>query len=247
MGRRVQLAAPPALIVTGRTRSGSISDSLVHPSIPLRSTPCLRTPAGAGTCRAHPRSQRSEPPRSRAGRHTHKEVSTMAQDIRTPRKRRLVSLAIGAVAAALLTVGPVSAQGTPFVGCPTWTADGSGLIYCSGSDGYAEIFEIAPDGNVRQLTFLGGQASAPAVSPDGSTDRVRGHACEPGCSAGLCHPAGRAAWSHRDGRLFDRRPPRRTGGHADDPTGPTMTRPSSRTAGASTSRATAPASPASGR
>ena len=93
----------------------------------------------------------------------------MAQDIRTPRRRRLISIAIGVAAAALLSVTPVSAQGTPFVGCPTWLADGSGLIYCSGSDEYAEIFEIAPDGHVRQLTFVGGQASSPAVSPDGST------------------------------------------------------------------------------
>jgi Tol biopolymer transport system component len=70
--------------------------------------------------------------------------------------------------AMLLASAPAAGQGTPFVGCPTWLADGSGLVYCSGSDGLAEIFETTADGRVRQLTFLGGKASSPVVSPDGS-------------------------------------------------------------------------------
>jgi len=89
-------------------------------------------------------------------------------DDTTPHGRRLSLAAIGLTIATLLAPASAAAQGSPFVGCPTWTADGSGLIYCSGSDGFAEIFEIAPDGDVRQLTFLGGEASSPAVSPDGS-------------------------------------------------------------------------------
>jgi Tol biopolymer transport system component len=60
------------------------------------------------------------------------------------------------------------AERRTFIGCPAWLADGSGLVYCSGSDGFAEIFEITPEGTVRQLTFLGGQASSPTISPDGS-------------------------------------------------------------------------------
>jgi TolB protein len=92
----------------------------------------------------------------------------MAQNDQTPMGRRLSRAAIGMTLAIIVAGAPAAAQGTPYVGCPTWTADGSGLVYCSGSDGFAEIFEIAPDGNVRQLTFVGGEASSPAVSPDGS-------------------------------------------------------------------------------
>jgi Tol biopolymer transport system component len=92
----------------------------------------------------------------------------MAQHDQTPIGRRLTRAAVGMAAAMLFATAPAAGQGAPFVGCPTWTADGSGLIYCSGSDGLVEIFEIAPEGHVRQLTFLGGQASSPAVSPDGS-------------------------------------------------------------------------------
>jgi TolB protein len=92
----------------------------------------------------------------------------MAQHDRTPHGRRLSLAAIGLTIATLLAPATVAAQDTPFVGCPTWTTDGSGLIYCSGSGDFGEIFEIAPDGHVRQLTFLGGRASSPAVSPDGS-------------------------------------------------------------------------------
>jgi TolB protein len=73
-----------------------------------------------------------------------------------------------ALAIALGTSAPAAAQGAPFVGCPSWLADGSGLVYCGGSDGFAEIYEATPDGTIRQLTFLGGQASSPDVSPDGS-------------------------------------------------------------------------------
>jgi TolB protein len=90
------------------------------------------------------------------------------QHDRAPHGRRLSLAAVGLTIATFLTPAAMSAQGAPFVGCPTWTADGSGLIYCSGSDGYAEIFEITPEGSVRQLTFVGGQASSPAVSPDGA-------------------------------------------------------------------------------
>jgi Tol biopolymer transport system component len=92
----------------------------------------------------------------------------MAHHVHTQPGPRLWLAAIGLTIATILAPVTAAAQSAPFVGCPTWTADGSGLIYCSGSDGYAEIFEITPDGTVRQLTYLGGEASAAAVSPDGS-------------------------------------------------------------------------------
>jgi Tol biopolymer transport system component len=97
-----------------------------------------------------------------------KEVSTMAQHHGTPTGRRLSLAAIGMALSMSTAAAPAAAQGTTFVGCPTWTADGGELIYCSGTDAYSEIFEVTPAGDVRQLTFVGGQASSPEVSPDGS-------------------------------------------------------------------------------
>jgi TolB protein len=99
----------------------------------------------------------------------------MAQGHLATRRRRSLSLAV--ITAASLLIGsaaPAAAQiepgagGATFVGCPAWLADGSGLIYCSGDAGSTEIFELDADGNVRQLTYLGGQAAAPDVSQDGS-------------------------------------------------------------------------------
>ena len=93
----------------------------------------------------------------------------MALTSLTLRMRRRSMVALVWAGALLLPLGTVaSAQGTPFVGCPTWIADGSGLVYCAGDDRFAELFEMASDGSVRQLTYLGGVASDPSVSTDGS-------------------------------------------------------------------------------
>jgi Tol biopolymer transport system component len=83
-------------------------------------------------------------------------------------RRRSVTVVLWATLLLLALGNTASAQSAPFAGCPAWVADGSGLIYCAGSDGYAELYEAAADGSVRQLTYLGGVASAPSVSPDGS-------------------------------------------------------------------------------
>ena len=120
----------------------------------------------------------------------------MAPTQLTTRRRRSLSLAVITAASLLIpSAAPASAQvepgagGTPFVGCPAWLADGSGLVYCSGSDGFAEIFELDVDGSVRQLTYLGGQASAPDVSPDGSVVVFEATREGEARSAGVCHQA----------------------------------------------------------
>jgi Tol biopolymer transport system component len=85
--------------------------------------------------------------------------------------RRIVTL-VSLLAAALVWLpqaAAVAAGGTPFVACPEWTADGTGLVYCAGEGEAAEIWELDVDGTVpRQLTYLGGKAASPDVSPDGS-------------------------------------------------------------------------------
>ena len=78
------------------------------------------------------------------------------------RRRRMILPALMALAMVIPTGSTASAQ----AGCPNWTNDGS-LIYCSGSGDVTELYEQRPDGSVRQLTYLGGQASAPTLSPDG--------------------------------------------------------------------------------
>jgi Tol biopolymer transport system component len=76
--------------------------------------------------------------------------------------RTLLAAAI-AIVAALPFAGATTAQ----TGCPTWSPGGS-LIYCASSGSSTELFESSPDGTVRQLTFVGGQAASPSLSPDGS-------------------------------------------------------------------------------
>ena len=96
------------------------------------------------------------------------------KNLTSPRRRTFWLAVLTAVSALLPSAVPAAAQseftpqGAPFVGCPAWLADGSGLVYCSGSSGLAEIFEVSADGKVRQLTYLGGVASSPDVSQDGS-------------------------------------------------------------------------------
>jgi Tol biopolymer transport system component len=93
----------------------------------------------------------------------------MALTLTAHRMRRRSTVALLWASMLLFPLGSAaSAQGTPFVGCPAWVADGSGLVYCAGDDRFAELFEVASDGSVRQLTYLGGVASDPSVSADGS-------------------------------------------------------------------------------
>lgn len=76
--------------------------------------------------------------------------------------RALFAAAI-ALAAALAFAGAAAAQ----TGCPTWSPGGS-LIYCASAGGSTELFERSPDGTVRQLTFVGGEAGTPSLSSAGT-------------------------------------------------------------------------------
>ncbi len=49
---------------------------------------------------------------------------------------------------------------------PSWTPDGTGVVFSSNLGGGYEIFEMSLDGSPRQLTHHG-RAYAPAISPDG--------------------------------------------------------------------------------
>ncbi len=89
----------------------------------------------------------------------------------THRARRGL-LAASMAFALVIPLGSVaSAQTGVTSGCPTTWSDGTGLVtlvFCSGTDGFQELFERTPDGSVRQLTYMGWNASSPQVSPDGS-------------------------------------------------------------------------------
>ena len=72
--------------------------------------------------------------------------------------------------ALVIPLGSVaSAQIAPMSGCLAWTADSTGLIYCSGSvAGSSELFERSDDGDIRQLTYLGGMVQSAVVSSNGT-------------------------------------------------------------------------------
>lgn len=63
----------------------------------------------------------------------------------------------------LLTTGP------HFHACAAWSADGSRIAYCSDGSGTFEIWTMDADGTDQaQLTRLGGSATFPDFSPDGT-------------------------------------------------------------------------------
>jgi hypothetical protein len=73
-----------------------------------------------------------------------------------------------AVSIALLAIFPLAGIAAAQTGCPTWS-DGGSLIYCADSGDAIELFERRPDGTARQLTYVGGQASSPSISPNEAT------------------------------------------------------------------------------
>jgi Tol biopolymer transport system component len=59
--------------------------------------------------------------------------------------------------------------GAYFHACATWSPDGSRIAYCSNETGPFEIWTMAADGtDQKQLTKLGGSATFPDFSPDGT-------------------------------------------------------------------------------
>ena len=61
-------------------------------------------------------------------------------------------------------------KGTGFHLCPSFSADGRTIAYCSNLSGSWEIWTMRANGtNQRQLTHLGGFATFPDFSPDGKT------------------------------------------------------------------------------
>ena len=89
----------------------------------------------------------------------------MPSTSRRPRQRLLLAAAV-AVALAIPAGSSTLAQGETAQGCPSYGT--TALVFCSGSDGRAEIFERDEEGTVRQLTYLGGYATSPSISPDGT-------------------------------------------------------------------------------
>jgi Tol biopolymer transport system component len=60
-------------------------------------------------------------------------------------------------------------SGAFFHGCAAFSADGSRIAYCSNESGAFEIWTMAADGSGQaQLTTLGGMATFPDFSPDGT-------------------------------------------------------------------------------
>ena len=101
--------------------------------------------------------------------------------IASGRRRRTLLPMLLAVALAVPLGSAASAQNTtsvaspPDTACLAWTADRSSIVYCTGSrDGRSELFERYTNGNVRQLTYLGGKIESADVSSDG--DMVTFHA-----------------------------------------------------------------------
>lgn len=95
---------------------------------------------------------------------------TNEQTLATAGARRVLMATALALALVVPAVSSASAR-TSVTGCPTSWSDGTGLVwlvYCHGTDGFTEIYERAPDGGVRQLTYMGWQATSPRISPDGS-------------------------------------------------------------------------------
>ena len=82
----------------------------------------------------------------------------------TRRPSRVIKVVL-ASAMALTASFVAGAATSAESGCPTWTSGGS-LIHCASDGGATELFERAPDGSVRRLTYLGGRVSSPSLSPD---------------------------------------------------------------------------------
>jgi hypothetical protein len=62
-----------------------------------------------------------------------------------------------------------SSSGATQTGCPSWWADGTGLIYCQQTGPAVEIWEVGTGGGEpRRLTYVGGVSTSPDLSPDGS-------------------------------------------------------------------------------
>ncbi len=65
-------------------------------------------------------------------------------------------------------------SGAFFHACPAYSADGSKIAYCSNETGAFEIWTMNADGSGEaQLTRLGGSATFPDFSPDGSSGCLR--------------------------------------------------------------------------
>lgn len=82
---------------------------------------------------------------------------------RAMRRMRVALATVAALAGSLAAGSTVGAE----TGCPTWTKGGS-LIYCASVDAGVELFERSSTGDVRRLTYLGGRAGSPSLSPDGA-------------------------------------------------------------------------------
>lgn len=86
---------------------------------------------------------------------------------RTTRSNHLLGLAaaLGLVAA---TAATTSAQADPASGCLAYPPDDGPVIVCQAAPaGATELFEREPDGQMRQLTYLGGHITSADVSADG--------------------------------------------------------------------------------
>lgn len=93
--------------------------------------------------------------------------------------RQQALLAVALATALLIPIATtVSAQVVPLAGCLSWADDASGIVYCGETDaGSTELFEQDADGNVRQLTYLGGHIGSADVAVNGS--KVAFHATLP--------------------------------------------------------------------
>jgi TolB protein len=76
--------------------------------------------------------------------------------------------------AAIVTVGGCGDEfdlfpGVTEIGAPSWSSDGSALVFHLQKDGMSEIYRVdMDDGDVERLTSAGAYSRSPAWAPDGS-------------------------------------------------------------------------------